>query len=49
MVLPVLLAIAGLLLTHINGAVRYAGPVVYSVPVLLVLMKAKKIKPAQIS
>ena len=49
MALPVLLAIAGLLLTHINGAVRYAGPVVYSVPVLLVLMKAKKIKPAQIS
>ena len=49
MALPVLLAIAGLLLTHINGAVRYAGPVVYSAPVLLVLMKAKKTKPAQIS
>lgn len=49
MVLPVLLAIAGLLLTHVNGSVRYAGPVIYTVPVLLVLMKAKKTKPAQIS
>ena len=41
MVLPVLLALAGLLLTHVNGSVRYAGPVIYAVPVLLVLMKCR--------
>ncbi len=40
LVLPVLLALAGLLLTHVNGSVRYAGPVIYSVPVLLILLKA---------
>lgn len=41
MVLPLLLALAGLLLTHVNGSVRYAGPVIYAVPVLLVLVKGK--------
>ena len=41
MVLPVLLALAGLLLTHVNGSVRYAGPVIYAVPVLLVLVKCR--------
>lgn len=45
MVLPVLLAIAGLLLTHVNGSVRYAGPVIYSVPVLLILMRTNKADP----
>lgn len=33
--LPVLLLTAGLLLTHVNGAVRYACPVMMSVPYLL--------------
>ena len=41
MVLPTLLAVAGLLLTHVNGSVRYAGPVIYSVPILLILLKAR--------
>lgn len=34
-VLPVVLALAGLLLTHTNGTVRYAAPVIFTVPMLL--------------
>lgn len=34
-VLPVVLALAGLLLTHTNGTVRYAAPVIFAVPMLL--------------
>ena len=33
--LPVLILTAGLLLTHVNGAVRYACPVMFAVPYLL--------------
>lgn len=39
LLLPVLLALGGLLLTHLNGAVRYAAPIIYTVPVLLVLCR----------
>ena len=42
MLLPVLLALGGLLLTHLNGAVRYAAPVIYAVPVLLVFCRADR-------
>lgn len=39
LLLPALAAMAGLLLTHLNGAVRYAAPVIYTLPVLLVLCR----------
>ena len=33
--LPLVLLTAGLLLTHLNGAARYASPLYYCVPVVL--------------
>ena len=38
--LPALMMTLGLLTTHTNGAVRYALPVLYCVPMLLVLFRA---------
>ena len=38
--LPLVLLTAGLLLTHLNGAARYASPLYYCVPVVLGLNKA---------
>ena len=37
--LPTLLMTLGLLTTHTNGAVRYAIPVLYCVPMLLLLFR----------
>ena len=31
---------AGLLLTHLNGALRYASPLIYTAPVLQLLFRA---------
>lgn len=37
----VLAMVLGLLLTHLNGAVRYASPLLYTAPVFLLLYKAE--------
>lgn len=39
--LPTLILTAGLLLTHVNGAVRYACPVMFSVPFLLAVFRER--------
>lgn len=39
LLLPVVLALGGLLLTHLNGSVRYTAPIIYTVPVLLALCR----------
>lgn len=40
--LSVVLLTAGLLLTHLNGALRYASPIIYTVPVFLLLYRVEK-------
>lgn len=40
MCLPALLMTLGLLTTHTNGAVRYALPIIYCVPMMLLLFRA---------
>ena len=42
--LPVLILTAGLLLTHVNGAVRYACPVMFAAPYLLATYRIPVLK-----
>ena len=39
--LPLVLLTAGLLLTHLNGAIRYASPLLYCVPAALALFRCE--------
>lgn len=41
MLLPLVLLTAGLLLTHLNGAIRYASPLLYCVPVAVGLFRCE--------